>query len=197
LATEIALRTGGDAEALERCRQGDEEGFRALLEAHQTYVFTLCWRMTGRREEAMDLTQEVFLKVIRALPRLQPRPSLRPWLRRVAVNLCLNQRQADKRRTALRGGLERGAQPEAGGTGGDPVGETVASLDRVDRIGELLRRLSPAQRSTLILSAVEDLSCNQIAGITGMPAGTVKSHLSRARARLRQALAEEGGTLEL
>lgn len=193
MAAREARQLVGDAEAVELCRQGDEEGFRALLDAHQTYVFTLCWRLLGGRQEAVDLTQEVFLRVIRALPGLRPQPSLRPWLRRVTVNLCSHHRQSGVRGAALEDRLREQSGSRAAVLAKDPVGEAVAARDEVDRVGELLRRLSPAHRTALVLNVVEDLSCPQIAEIMGLPVGTVKSHLSRARARLRQALADQGG----
>lgn len=180
----------GDAYAVELCRQGEEEGFRALLDAHQTYVFALCWRLTGSRHEAMDLTQEVFLRVISALPRLRPHPSLRPWLRRVAVNLCASHGKNRARGEALQDHLEDGGGQRTVAGSFDPVGETVAARDELDRVGRVLRQLGPAHRTALVLNVVEDLSGPQIARIMGLPVGTVKSYVSRARARLRRAMSE-------
>jgi RNA polymerase sigma-70 factor (ECF subfamily) len=183
-----------DREIIASCRRGEERGFRALLEAHQEYVFRLCWRMTGSRHTAMDLTQEVLIRVLRALPNLRPDPSLRPWLRRVATNLCLDEtRRSRERGLVAGGGVDRDAEGKGQPLAGDPVAETVTARAEIDRVARFLDRLAPQRRAVLILSVVEDLGCAEIAGILGLPEGTVKSHRSRARSQMRRAFLEEEG----
>ncbi len=145
----------------------------------------------GSREEALDLTQEVFARMLASLPRLDPQPSLRPWLRRVALNLCLN-------------ALEfRGRDPLAGReakfdrdrdtaeqTAPDGVVQTVVARDRLDHVASAVKLLSPMQRAVVVLKAVDGLSNERISLMLELPEGTVKSHLSRARNKLRQAISE-------
>lgn len=89
--------------SLHLCRHGKEDAFDLLLDRHYEYVLKLCWRMTGHRDEAMDLTQEVFTRLITYLARINPQPSLRPWLRRVAINLCLTALSSSRRRNGESG----------------------------------------------------------------------------------------------
>jgi RNA polymerase sigma-70 factor (ECF subfamily) len=73
-----------------RCRQGDEEAWRLLLARYEAYVYRLCFWIIGSREVALDLTQEAFMKVLTGLNRFQLGLPLKPWLRQVTVNACLN-----------------------------------------------------------------------------------------------------------
>lgn len=180
-----------DQEIVQRCRQGDDAGFAALIAAHQQYVLRLCWRLCGSREQALDLTQEVFLRLLSSLPSLDPRPSLRPWLRRVATNACLKALERDSRR--------RRYQKHAGnlnwspGSSADGVVTQVEARLAVSKVADELPRLSAAQRMVLILRVTEGLSYERIADLMGLPVGTVKSHLSRARSHLRSAVFADGG----
>ena len=189
---------GSDREVVRLCRQGSEAGFRTMLGKHHRFVFALCWRLIGNREEALDVTQEVFLRVSQSVHRLNPNPSLRPWLRRVATNLCLNLLNSrywrDAKQDAADPATSREGSPGGGAVGGalDPVGEAAATSDELRRVNEAIKRLPPRQRAVLILKVVEGLSYAEIGRVLALPTGTVKSHLSRARAGLRKTLAAEG-----
>jgi len=181
-----------DAEIVALCRQGAEAGFSALLGAHHSYVLRICWRILGQREEALDVTQEVFIRAVSAMSRLDPQPSLRPWLRRVAINLSLDAARRTER-VELHGevpaldalGCAGAGRGDAEGLG-DPVGKAVAARAELADIEACIQRLRPELRTVLLLRVVEGLSHQEIAGILECPVGTVKSHLSRAREQLRR-----------
>jgi RNA polymerase sigma-70 factor, ECF subfamily len=187
-------------ELVARCREGDTVAFASLVKQNESMVFNLAARLLGDGEEARDVAQDVFLQVYRQLGRFQGRSSLKTWIYRIVVNQCHN-----RRRFWLRRGRgkeeeldERLAVPEAAG----PRDEWHASPYERARSGELARkvqagllRLSFEQRSVLVLREVEGLSCEEVAQALGIPDGTVKSRLSRAREALRQQLTgmlEEG-----
>jgi RNA polymerase sigma factor (sigma-70 family) len=181
-----------DSEIVGLCRRGAEAGFSALLSAHHDYVLRLCWRILGQREEAMDVTQEVFLRATQSMSRLDPQPSLRPWLRRVATNLCINaaSRSGRSQATGRSVSLEELAEPALPGSDGgqDPVMTAVAARADLDRVRTGIHLLSPEQRAVLLLRVVEGLGHHEIGQILDCPVGTVKSHLARARGRLRMIL---------
>lgn len=181
-----------DREIVRLCRHGAEAALRELLDRHYLYVLKLCWRVTGSRDEALDLTQEVFARMLTSLPVLDPQPSLRPWLRRVALNLCLS--AASARGRGLRDGSggegNCGGQWASGAYESDPVAEAVVARDRFQRVAAAVQLLSPVQRAVVVLRAVDGLSHGRIAELLQLPEGTVKSHLSRARAVLRRVVTE-------
>jgi len=170
-----------DEVTLRRAQQGDERAWRNLLERYQRPVHALIWRLfPGRaRHRVEDLTQETFVRVLRALPRFDPAgpASLSTWILTIATRLALNEL---RRREPAE--LER---------------EPIAS-DRADtaverkRLGEAIARgvaaLPDAQRAVLVLREYHDLEYAEIADVLELDVGTVKSRLSRARAALREHL---------
>jgi RNA polymerase sigma-70 factor (ECF subfamily) len=189
------LAAGGetrtDREIIALCRSGAAEGYDALVAAHSSYLLSFCWRITGDRTEAEDAVQEVFLRLVRSLPKLDPQPSLRPWLRRVAANVCISEARRRSRGPVL--GADDAAvaaEFEAPGlAGADPVAGQVLERADVAAVGRAINSLSRPQRAVLIMRVVDGLGYESIAAALGLPVGTVKSHLARARAQLRLAIA--------
>ena len=174
-----------------RCREGDEEAWRLLLARYEAYIYSLCFRIGGSREEALDLTQEALLKVLTGLNKFQPGRPFKPWLRRVTINACLNRL---RRRTPETVSLEQPVAEDIvlGDTLAGGANEPMAAAewrDARDTIRQELNRLPLQQRLVLVMRHQEGLSYDEIAAATGLPAGTVKTHLYRARQQLRRQLA--------
>jgi RNA polymerase sigma-70 factor (ECF subfamily) len=173
---------------------GDPNAFGRLVGLHEAMVFNLAARLLGDREEARDLAQDVFLQVYRMLGRFEGRSSLRTWIYRITVNLCRNrQRSWMRRRRARACRLEELTPAEEArlGTGRAQVETPFDELRRLERarvVQEALLALSFDHRAILTLREVEGLSCEAIGTTLGLPEGTVKSRLARARDRLRAVL---------
>jgi RNA polymerase sigma-70 factor (ECF subfamily) len=190
LAGTAASETG----LLERCRRGDAQAFARLVALHEGMVFNLAARLLGDAEEARDLSQEVFLQVFRTLGRFEGRSSLRTWIYRIVVNQCRNRQRFWRRRRRGQScpideleaaGSEQLVAPP--GAGGSPY-EAAQRAERARRVQAALERISFDHRAVLLLKEVEEMSCEEIAGTLGLPEGTVKSRLARAREALRRAL---------
>jgi RNA polymerase sigma-70 factor (ECF subfamily) len=185
-ATEPAL--------VERCQKGDPQAFARLVALHEGMVLNLAGRLLGDREEARDIAQDVFLQVYRTLGRFQGRSTLRTWIYRIVVNQCRNrQRWWRRRRRAAACPLETitaadEAQMAAARPGESPF-ESIDRRERARRMESALRSVSFDHRAVLLLREVEGLSCEEIGATLGLPIGTVKSRLARARDSLRGALA--------
>lgn len=179
---------------VEAARKGRAGAFEAIVRTHQDRVYAFCSRMLSDREEAQDAAQDVFLSAYRNLAGFRGDAALSTWLLKIATNRCLN---AIRKRATRAGketsfsGLGEGDEPSF-----DPRGRDE---DRPDRIVEgrelgaiLLRalgRIDPESRSLVLLSDVEGLSYDELADAAGLPLGTVKSKLHRARMALRKMLA--------
>lgn len=190
-ASAAAAVVSPEAGLVARCLQGDGSAFSRLVSLHEGMVVNLAMRLLGDREEARDLAQDVFLQVYRTLGRFQGKSSLKTWIYRITVNQCHNRRRWWRRRRRDRAlslhdltpaEEARLVQPEAA-----PF-ECVARRETAERVQAALLGLSFEHRSILVLREVEGLSCEEIAGTVGVPQGTVKSRLARARDQLRRLL---------
>jgi RNA polymerase sigma-70 factor (ECF subfamily) len=185
-----ALTAAGQERALvDSCRSGDAVAFARLVRLHEGMVFSLSARLLGDAEEARDVAQEVFLQVYRQLRRFEGRSTLKTWIYRIAVNQCHNRRRFWHRRHRDREeGLEALSAETAVARGGASPYEEARCRERARVVQAALQDLSFEHRSVLVLREVEGLTCDEVAEALRIPAGTVKSRLSRARDAMRTRL---------
>jgi RNA polymerase sigma-70 factor (ECF subfamily) len=183
-----------DYQLISLCREGREEGFRQLLSRYESYIFNLCYRLTGNREDALDLTQETFIKVIKGLDQFQINRPFKPWLRQVTVNACYNflSRRAPAG-VSLEQPLDDGLTLADMQSAGEDPAKEVEWRDTRRLLQVMIEQLPPVYRLVLVLRHQEGMSYRDIAGVTRLPEGTVKTYLFRARQRLRHGLAEQYG----
>jgi len=184
---------GREASLVQRCASGDESACAELVGEHQRMVVQLAINLLGDRDEALDLSQEVFLRVFRTIHRFRGQSSLRTWIYRIAVNQARNRHRFWRRRhrgdqvsldahVALHGDVLSG-----GDAGPDRV---LAQKELAARLKQALEHLPFDQRTAIILREIDGLSYEEIAFSLGVAIGTVKSRLTRARQALRLELRE-------
>jgi RNA polymerase sigma-70 factor, ECF subfamily len=172
---------------LERLARGDELAWGQVFSAHRDRIFGFCLRMMGNREEAEDVSQEVFLRAVRAIGTFRGESSIKTWLHQIAHNLCLTRLAAAKKRAEHTSDLIWLSDM----TDGSPTGDAaIASGDLRNAIELAVSELDPVFREVLLLREVEDLSYEEIAGVVGASVNTVKTRIHRARAKLQQQLVE-------
>lgn len=171
-----------DKELAARARNGDRQAFTDLVRRHQERVFGFLLRLLGARDEAMDLTQDTFLKAWHALPGWQPDARLTTWLFQIARNGAIDLLR--RRRSVEFVSLDT---DDPQGEGFDPPDvaplpeERLADRQRIGLLERALRALPAGQREILLLREIEDMSYAEIATTLGLNEGTVKSRLARAR----------------
>ena len=183
-----------DADLVERLVARDERAFTTLVRTYERRVFALVLRMIGNRAEAEDLAQEVFVQVFKAIGSFRGESKLSTWIYRIAINLCKNRSKYLRVRHAgqeeeLEAVQERTALGDARGAALTRVErpDEMAAGKQVERIvQQAILELEPSFRECLVLRDVEDLSYEEIGAITGLPEGTVKSRIHRARAKLKE-----------
>ncbi|MGE3844467.1 MAG: sigma-70 family RNA polymerase sigma factor [Vicinamibacterales bacterium] len=183
-----------DGELVDRCALGDQAAFAELVDGHQRMVFQLALHLLGDRQEALDLSQEVFLRVFRSLHQFRGQSALRTWIYRIVVTQARNRQRWWRRRYSH----EQVSFDEHVKTCGDLPSTMLASApDAVLSQKELARRLWAAleslpfdQRSAIVLREIDGLSYEEIGFSLGVTVGTVKSRLARARDGLRARLRE-------
>lgn len=181
---------GGDELALvQRCAAGDEDACTELVGAHQRMVYQLSLHLLGDHNEALDLSQEVFLRVFRTMRGFRGQSALRTWIYRIVVNQASNrQRWWRRRRRAQQVSFEQ--HVEAHGDLPDPrrldlPDVVLGQKELAGRIQRALDGLPFDQRTALVLREIDGLSYEEIAFSLNVAVGTVKSRLARAREQMR------------
>ncbi|HUZ47444.1 MAG TPA: RNA polymerase sigma factor [Terriglobia bacterium] len=178
-----------DRELVRRCLSGQDSAWETLLNAHTRKVYNLCYRFTGRYEDAEDLTQEIFIKVFQSLSTYDPVVgSFQTWLNRVARNHLVDhyrRTRNDRLNSSLEDQLPKLEQTP--GAGEDATAR-VEHRERREKLQDSLNRLSPDLREAVILRDLQDLDYAEIAQVLGIPEGTVKSRINRGRLELARVL---------
>ncbi len=183
-----------EAELVQRCAAGDEAACAELVAQHQRMVYQLAFHLLGNREEALDLSQEVFLRVFRTVGSFRGQSSLRTWLFRIVVNQARNrQRWWRRRRQSDQVSLDQHVvdhgEPRQPGDAAAPD-QVLARKQTAMRLWQALDRLPFDQRTAIVLREFDGLSYDEIAFSLDIAVGTVKSRLTRARHALRADLQE-------
>ncbi|HKQ61512.1 MAG TPA: sigma-70 family RNA polymerase sigma factor [Candidatus Polarisedimenticolaceae bacterium] len=173
-----------EAELLERIRAGDAAAFDRVARQHAPRLLRLALRLTGRREEAEDLVQDTLVRALPALRGFQGQARLSTYLIRALGNLWKNSLRSRSRSRLVGWFRRRGEEPDLQPTALD----RLVAADRAEAIRRAVGRLAADRRWTLLLREVDELSYEEIAEITGVPVGTVRSRLARAREELRRLL---------
>ena len=173
------------ADLVEASRKGDQTAFSRLVGATQSDVFNLALGVVGSQQDAEDATQEVYLRVWRALPGFRGQAQFRTWLYRISLNTCLNRRrslQRELRRIAPHAAFEH--------LRGEGVGPAEMALQRERRtaLWGRVSALPEKYRLVIALFYQQQLSYQEIAQVLALPLNTVKSHLNRARKALAKSL---------
>lgn len=170
-----------------QARAGSEEAARALVEAHQDRLYAFVWRILRDHHTAEEICQEAFLRAFRSLDSFSADYRFSTWLFTIAYRLCLNH---IRRRKSMTGEVDFGTLPGSEPEADVQVAESEEARRLKDRIWDAVDRLSVPQRAAVLLFYREGMSCEAIAKTLGIPVATTKSHLHRARARLRESLSE-------
>jgi len=191
------LTSLGDGELITRALAGREESFEELVRRYQRPIVAYVYRMVGDYDSALDLTQEVFIRIYNSLGRYRPEFKFSTWIYRIAHNAAIDHlRRSDSSRTE---------DLEVEGEGGQTFQRPLASKaptpeqlsernERRGEIEEVVRQLPPAYRELIVLRHAHDFSYDEIAEVTGLPLGTVKNRIFRAREAMRAHLVERGIT---
>ncbi len=171
----------------------DQALFERLLRPHMKRLYGIAWRLAGNKADAEDLFQDLLVKAYGKLDTLADIEEPFPWLSRVMYNLFVDRHRSLKRqrlRIATEGELPGGGIDEMPGI--DDPERDQQRFEQLRKLDAALARLSDDHRLVVLLHDTDGYKLTEIQELTGIPAGTVKSRLHRARARLREILSEDG-----
>jgi len=172
-----------DVMLVQACLAGDSSAYSKLVDRYERQLFNVAYRITGSRDDAMDVTQAAFLKAYEKLNTFRPSGNFFSWIYRIAINEALNLVRG-RRSTAS---LDLDA-PDAH----ESPEEAARSSETRELVQAALSKLRPDQRAIIALRHFQGLSYGEIAEVFGIPPKTVKSRLLSARRRLREVLVERG-----
>ncbi|HEX5473660.1 MAG TPA: sigma-70 family RNA polymerase sigma factor [Vicinamibacterales bacterium] len=172
---------------IEQCLTGDQAAWEAIVRQHWRKVFNVAYKFVGRHDEAEDLTQDIFLKIFKALRTFDRRANFQTWIISISRNLCIDHyRSVRKERQTIARDI-------------DPVDLQPASVDRTPyatvehldlraMLRQALETLPPTLRTAVVLRDLQELSYQEIATRLALPEGTVKSRINRGRIELARQL---------
>jgi RNA polymerase sigma-70 factor, ECF subfamily len=172
---------------IQRAQKGDHEAFAALVDEHQSYIYNLALRVLKDEDEALDLTQEAFVRAWTALPNFRRQSQFRTWLYRIVTNLCYN-RLPNLRRSLMDLGDDMISEiPETDLTFDNPA-RGFESRELRSHLQHAIENLDENYRLLISLRYQNELPYQEIASMLNLPLGTVKTGLFRAKEQLRHAL---------
>ena len=182
--------TQQERQLIECAAAGDAVAFEKLVTQYEKLVYSVAFRMTGNREDALDLSQDTFVKVWKSLTFFKFESSFSTWIYRIAGNVCLDFLRRQKRTQSLTVSEDE-VQLDVPDDQHDPERMTLEQ-DAEAELTEALASLEPEYRAALTLRAVAGMSYQEIADALDVQPGTVKSRISRGREHLRKKLAARG-----
>lgn len=181
-----------DATLLKLYRKNKNQGLELLYDRYKKYIYTIAYHYTGNKEDALDLTQEVFLSIFRSLDRFDDSFSMLPWIKRITVNKCLNYLRDKKDTLSLNQSNESGQEIQELLPSSNQTEETTLYLDTKETLTKAIHALPAEERMALILRHMKGMKYGEIAKIMGVPLGTVKTYLHRGRKNLKTSLSKDG-----
>jgi len=171
---------------IDRARKGCEESARVLVDSHKDRLFAFIWRILRNYDESEEIAQEAFLRAFSSLDSFSSKYRFSTWLFTIGYRLCLNH---IRRKKSISGEIDFTSMPSGEPDVSDQLAESEEARRLKNKIWEAVDKLSVPQRAAVLLFYREGMSCEKIAQALGIPMATAKSHLHRARCRLRDSLA--------
>ncbi len=181
-----------DRELLDRAQKGDKEAFAEIVRRYHRNIYSLAYRMTGNREDSMDIVQEVLLRVYRALASFDLEKPFLPWVYRITWNICAD-RGRKIGRSPQEGSLDDNERESARLAAPDPgPDKTYEAKEIKEVLDDAISRLAEGYRELVVMFHVDGFSIREISEVTGMKETVIKNRLYRGRQMLKKIL-ESGG----
>ena len=188
-ASTATLSREREHDLIRRARAGEAQAMRELVDEHKERLFGFIWRMVRDHHEAEDICQDAFLKAFTFLKSFSTEYRFSTWLFTIAYRVCLNRL---RRRRVITGTAALAALPLESPESVTQVLESEEAARVKELVWSAVDRLSPPQRAAVLLFYRHEMSCQEISRVIQLPLPTVKSHLHRARAKLRGMLESIG-----
>jgi RNA polymerase sigma-70 factor, ECF subfamily len=177
---------------IQRCLEGDQRAWDAIVQQYRRKVFNVAYKFVGRHEEAEDLTQDIFLKIFKSLGTFDRRANFQTWLISVSRNLCIDHYRSVRQERQT---IDRQVDPNALSPISREPGP-IAAIEQQDRVAllrEAMAALPEALRAAVMMRDIQELTYQEIAERLNLPEGTVKSRINRGRTELARQIRKMRG----
>ncbi len=172
-------------------KKNKHKGLEILYEKYKKYVYTIAYHYAGNQEDALDLTQEVFVAIFKSLDNFKEEFSLLPWVKKITVNKCLNFIRDRKEAVSLNQTNENGKEIQDLIPSPENTENKTLYLDTKQALAKALKKLPPEERMAVILRHSKGMKYEEIAKIMNVPLGTVKTYLHRGRKTIRESMIKD------
>lgn len=178
-----------DKRLIMKCKKYDKHSFMELFQLYEKYLYCLCYNYTQNQQDALDLVQEVYIKVFNNISKFDESLPFHPWIRKISVNTCLNFKRTKKNNlVSLNQSIEEDLTLEDTLVSEDDVEDEILNLEIKKIIKDNLKEIPEKYRIVIVLRYYENLNYNEIAKLVDKPLGTVKTELYRAKGILKDKL---------
>jgi RNA polymerase sigma-70 factor (ECF subfamily) len=183
-----------DKKLISLCKAKKRDGFIILFQKYEKFIYKICYHYTVSREDALDLLQEVYIKLYKSIDRFNENQPILPWLKKITVNTCLNFIRGRKEKTvSLNSETDDGESPiEALVASSANVEDQISYMNTKKLLEDTIQELPQEMRMAVILRHIEGMSYDEIARAMSCPVGTVKTYLFRGRRLLKDKLQSAG-----
>lgn len=175
------------------CKKQNKEALNAIYIKYEKYIYSICYNYTHSKEDALDLLQDVFIKILKGISKFDENRPLLPWIKRITVNTCINFKRKKKASISL-----DQVMTDDGQTLKDAIASQfnlenyILFQDTSNIINEEIARIDDKYRLPLILRHLHDMTYEEISQYTDLPLGTVKTNIYRGRKELKERLNKRG-----
>lgn len=181
-----------DAGILKIYNKNKHQGLELLYERYKKYVYTIAYHYAGNREDALDLTQEVFVSIFKSLDNFKVEFSLLPWVKKITVNKSLNFLRDKKHAESLNQTNENGSAIQDLISSTSSIESQLLYVDTKQSLAKAIKNLPPKERMVIILRHTKGLKYEEISKIMDIPLGTVKTFLHRGRRHIKESMKKDG-----
>ncbi len=182
-----------DDKLISKCKKHNRDAFNQLFKQYENYIYKICYHYARTNEDAMDLLQEVFIKIYRSIEGFREGSPILPWIKRITVNTCLNFIRGKPQTVSLDIPInDEGSTYESLAVSGESAESIVILSDTKKLLENSIRQLPAEIRMAVILRHVKGMSYDEISKLMKCPLGTVKTYIYRGREALRKDLVKKG-----
>ncbi|WP_010243534.1 RNA polymerase sigma factor [Acetivibrio cellulolyticus] len=185
-----------DQKIIKLCKKNKREGFDLLFKKYERYIYTICYSYTYSQQDALDLVQEIFLRIYRNFERVDEKKPISPWIKRIAVNVCINFKRDNKNKVSelsIHSSTDEGENTlEETVSDGCFTEDEVVYLDTKKVLEESIMELPKEVKMAVLLRHIKGLSYNEISELMECPVGTIKTYIFRGKKLLKDSLVRKG-----